>query len=178
MYEQHKVDGFAGMTVSGTHYGAEEKKEAGTAILAACVAKTSGKESLIGSNMGFDLYVSYDSIGEKFRMRMQGTLSHYFELGNDVYGNITRMDNMLASLPNKKARYERELNEFRAQEQNLKEELAKPFSQEEELRQKTDRLTELDAMLNLDKHESEAIGEEDEDRSEEVSERSNDEYER
>lgn len=178
LYEQHKVDGFAGMTVSGTYYGAEEKKEAGTAILAACMAKTSGKESLIGSYMGFDLYVSYDSLCEKFRMRMQGTLSHYFEFGNDIYGNITRMDNMLASLPNKKARYERELNEFRAQEQNLKEELAKPFSQEEELRQKTDRLTELDAMLNLDKHESEAIGEEDDDRAEEVPERSNDEYER
>ncbi|MBQ9188246.1 MAG: helicase, partial [Clostridia bacterium] len=178
LYEQHKVDGFAGMTVSGTHYGAEEKKEAGTAILAACMAKTSGKESLIGSYMGFDLYVSYDSIGEKFRMRMQGTLSHYFDLGNDVYGNITRMDNMLASLPNKKARYERELSEFRAQEQNLKEELAKPFSQEEELRQKTDRLTELDALLNLDKHESDMIGEEDEDREEESPERANDEYER
>ena len=39
-------------------------------------------------------------------------------------------------------------------------------------------LTELDALLNLDKHESDTIGEEDEDREEDTPERSTDEYER
>ena len=109
---------------------------------------------------------------------MEGTLSYRIDLGEDAYGNITRMDNALASIPARKQGYERTLSELHDQERNLKEELDKPFLQEDELREKTDRLTELDALLNLDKHESDAIGEEDEDREEDAPERSNDEYER
>jgi len=178
LYAQHKVDGFAGMTVSGTTYGADEKKDAGVAILAACMAKTSGNESLIGNYMGFDLFLAYDSFSKTFKMRMEGTLSYRIDLGEDVYGNITRMDNALASIPARKQGYERTLTELHDQERNLKEELEKPFPQEDELREKTDRLTELDALLNLDKHESDTIGEEDEDLEEDAPERSNDEYER
>ena len=178
LYAQHKVNGFAGMTVSGTTYGTDEKKDAGVAILAACMAKTSGNESMIGNYMGFDLYLAYDSFSKTFKMRMEGTLSYRIDLGEDVYGNITRMDNALASLPARKQGYERTLSELHDQERNLKEELGKPFPQEDELREKTDRLTELDALLNLDKHESDTIGEEDEDREEDSPERSNDEYER
>lgn len=178
LYVQHKVEGFAGMTVSGTTYGADEKKDAGVAILAACMAKTSGNESMIGNYMGFDLYLAYDSFSKTFKMRMEGTLSYRIDLGEDVYGNITRMDNALASIPARKQGYERTLTELHDQERNLKEELEKPFLQEDELREKTDRLTELDALLNLDKHESDTIGEEDEDREEDAPERSNDEYER
>lgn len=178
LYAQHKVDGFAGMTVSGTAYGKDEKKDAGVAILAACMAKTSATESKIGTYMGFDLFISYDSMSKVFKMRLEGTLSYRIELGEDVYGNITRMDNALASIPARKQGYERTLSELHDQERNLKEELEKPFPQEDELREKTARLTELDALLNLDKHESDAIGEEDEDREEDAPERSNDEYER
>ena len=178
LYAQHKVDGFAGMTVSGTTYGPDEKKDAGVAILAACMAKTSGNESLIGNYMGFDLFLAYDSFSKTFKMRMEGTLSYRIDLGEDVFGNITRMDNALASIPARKQGYQRTLTELHDQERNLKEELEKPFSQEDELREKTDRLTELDALLNLDKHESDTIGEEDEDREEDAPERSNDEYER
>ena len=178
LYAQHKVDGFAGMTVSGTAYGKDEKKDAGVAILAACMAKTSGNESMIGNYMGFDLFLAYDSFTKTFKMRMEGTLSYRIDLGEDAYGNITRMDNALASIPARKQGYERTLSELHDQERNLKEELEKPFPQEDELREKTDRLTELDALLNLDKHESDTIGEEDEDREEESPERSNDEYDR
>ena len=178
LYAQHKVDGFAGMTVSGTAYGKDEKKDAGVAILAACKAKTSATESKIGTYMGFDLFISYDSMSKVFKMRMEGTLSYRIDLGEDAYGNITRMDNALASIPARKQGYERTLSELHDQGRNLKEELEKPFPQEDELREKTDRLTELDALLNLDKHESDAIGEEDEDREEDAPERSNDEYER
>jgi N12 class adenine-specific DNA methylase/adenine-specific DNA methylase len=178
LYMQHKVAGFAGMTVSGTTYGADEKKDAGVAILAACMAKTSGNESMIGNYMGFDLFLAYDSFTKTFKMRMEGTLSYRIDLGEDVYGNITRMDNALASIPARKQGYERTLSELHDQERNLKEELEKPFPQEDELREKTARLTELDALLNLDKHESDTIGEEDEDREEDTPERSNDEYDR
>ena len=178
LYAANEVKGFAGMTVSGFRYGPEEKKEAGMAILAACAAKKSGAESPLGSYMGFDLFLSYDLLAKHFEMRIQGALSYRIELGEDVYGNITRMDNALAGIPDRKSRYEKTLSELHDQERNLKAELEKPFVQEDELKEKTDRLTELDAMLNLDKRRSEAIGEDNEDRDRGAPERSDDEYER
>ena len=178
LYAQNKVDGFAGMTVSGFHYGPEEKKAAGMAILAACTAKKSSAESPLGQYMGFELFVSYNTMAQQFEMRLQGTLSYWIKLGEDAIGNITRIDNALAGIPDRKAQYEKTLEELHTQEKNLKEELAKPFAQEEELKEKTARLTELDAMLNLDKHESAAIGEDSNDRDRDAPERSEDEYER
>lgn len=178
LYAQNKVDGFAGMTVSGFHYGPEEKKAAGMAILAACTAKKSSAESPLGQYMGFELFVSYNTIAQQFEMRLQGTLSYWIKLGEDAIGNITRIDNALAGIADRKAQYEKTLEELHTQEKNLKEELAKPFAQEEELKEKTARLTELDAMLNLDKHESAAIGEDSNDRDGDTPERSEDEYER
>ena len=178
LYAANEVKGFAGMTVSGFRYGPEEKKEAGMAILAACAAKKSGAESPLGSYMGFDLFLSYDTLAKHFELRIQGALSYRIELGEDVYGNITRMDNALAGIPDRKIRYEKTLTELHDQERNLKAELEKPFAQEDELKEKTARLTELDAMLNLDKHKSEAIGEDNEDRDRGAPERSDDEYER
>ena len=117
-------------------------------------------------------------LAKHFEMRIQGALSYRIVLGEDVYGNITRMDNALAGIPDRKARYEKTLAELHDQERNLKAELEKPFAQEDELKEKTARLTELDAMLNLDKHKSEAIGEDNEDRDRGAPERSDDEYER
>ena len=178
LYAQNKVDGFAGLTVSGFHYGPEEKKAAGMAILAACTAKKSSAESPLGQYMGFELFVSYNTIAQQFEMRLQGILSYWIKLGEDAIGNITRIDNALAGIPDRKAQYEKTLEELHTQEKNLKEELAKPFAQEEELKEKTARLTELDAMLNLDKHESAAIGEDSNDRDRDAPERSEDEYER
>ena len=178
LYAANEVKGFAGMTVSGFRYGPDEKKEAGMAILAACAAKKSGAETPLGNYMGFDLFLSYDLLAKHFEMRIQGALSYRIELGEDVYGNITRMDNALSGIPDRKARYEKTLTELHDQERNLKAELEKPFTQEDELKEKTARLTELDAMLNLDKHKSEAIGEDNEDRDRGALERSDDEYER
>ena len=178
LYAANEVKGFAGMTVSGFRYGPDEKKEAGMAILAACAAKKSGAESPLGSYIGFDLFLSYDPLAKHFEMRIQGALSYRIELGEDVYGNITRMDNALAGIPDRKSRYEKTLSELHDQERNLKAELEKPFAQEDELKEKTARLTELDAMLNLDKHKSETIGEDNEDRDRGAPERSDDEYER
>ena len=178
LYASNEVKGFAGMTVSGFRYGPDEKKEAGMAILAACAAKKSGAESPLGTYMGFDLFLSYDTLAKHFEMRIQGALSYRIELGEDVHGNITRMDNALAGIPDRKSRYEKTLAELHDQERNLKAELEKPFAQEDELKEKTARLTELDAVLNLDKHKSEAIGEDNEDRDRGAPERSDDEYER
>ena len=166
-YEQNKTEEFSGMTVRGIRYA--EKKEAGIALLQACKAKTSPDPTPAGSYMGFDLMLSYNPLDKAFRITMQGALSHSVELGEDVFGNIQRMDNVLTSLPNKKDRDEKRLIETHNQMENAREEIAKPFPQEEELATKSARLAELDAMLNMDKRESDALdGEIDEEQPEQT----------
>ena len=158
------------MTVRGIRYA--EKKEAGIALLQACKAKTSPDPTPAGSYMGFDLMLSYNPLDKAFRITMQGALSHSVELGEDVFGNIQRMDNVLTSLPNKKDRDEKRLIETHNQMENAREEIAKPFPQEEELATKSARLAELDAMLNMDKRESDALdGEIDEEQPEQTKRR-------
>ena len=169
-YEQNKTEEFSGMTVRGIRYA--EKKEAGIALLQACKAKTSPDPTPAGSYMGFDLMLSYNPLDKAFRITMQGALSHSVELGEDVFGNIQRMDNVLTSLPNKKDRDEKRLIETHNQMENAREEIAKPFPQEEELATKSARLAELDAMLNMDKRESDALdGEIDEEQPEQTKRR-------
>jgi len=103
---------------------------------------------------------------------MQGTLSHTVELGEDVFGNIQRMDNALNSMPNKKTNTENQLSEIRKQMDNAREEIDKPFPQDEELKAKSARLAELDSMLNMDKRENDALdGEIDEEQPEQAKRR-------
>ena len=169
-YEQNKSDEFPGMTVRGIRY--EEKKEAGMALLQACKAKTSPEPTHAGSYKGFDLMLSYNPVDRSFKVSMMGTLSHAVELGEDVFGNIQRMDNALNSLPHKKEREEAQLAELKKQMDNAKEEIDRPFPQEEELAAKSARLAELDAMLNMDKRENETVdGEIDEDQPEQTKRR-------
>ena len=169
-YEQHKTEDFGGMTVSGIHY--TEKKEAGIALLQACKAKTSPEQTPAGSYMGFDLTLSYNPCDKSFKVTMQGALSHSVELGEDVFGNIQRMDNALNALPNKKDREEKNLIETHRQMDNAREEIDRPFPQEEELATKSARLAELDAMLNMDKRESDALDDEiDEEQPEQAKQR-------
>ena len=169
-YEQHKTEEFGGMTVRGIHY--TEKKEAGIALLQACKAKTSPEPTPAGSYMGFDLMLSYNPLDKAFKITMQGALSHSVELGEDVFGNIQRMDNALNAMPNKKDREEKNLIETHRQMDNAREEIDKPFPQEEELATKSARLAELDAMLNMDKRESDALdGEIDEEQPEQTKRR-------
>lgn len=170
LYEQNKSDEFPGMTVRGIRY--EEKKEAGMALIQACKAKTSPEPNHAGSYKGFDLMLSYNPVDRSFKVSMMGTLSHAVELGEDVFGNIQRMDNALNSLPHRKEREEAQLAELKKQMDNAKEEIDRPFPQEEELATKSARLAELDAMLNMDKRENETVdGEIDEDQPEQTKRR-------
>ena len=155
LYGRHKSEDFPGMLLYGTHY--EEKKEAGTAILEACKAMTSPEPKEVGSYRGFTLLLSYDIVAKVFRMTLRGELSHTVELGSDIHGNIQRMENVLESLPSRLSAYEKALATLKEQMDNAKAEVEKPFEQEQELSEKTARLAELDALLNIDKQENDVL---------------------
>ena len=128
-----------------------DKKEAGTAILAMCQEMDSLQQMVeIGEYAGMRMKVTFDSFNRKFVMSLKGELSHNFELGSDAFGNITRLHNVLDGMAGKLSEAETKLNNVIHQLETAKMEVQKPFPAEEELKEKMERLAELDALLNMD----------------------------
>ncbi len=148
-------EGFAGMVLNGKKY--IDKEEAGKKILELCTRLTREESSLSGEYRGFKLTLSYDSFSNEYRMHMKGQLSHIAVLGSDVYGNITRMDNVLDGFSEKLQKVKDELSETKIQLENAKEEMDSPFTKEEELKEKTERLKELNILLNMDQKDKSLI---------------------
>lgn len=149
------ADGFAPMTLAGVTYA--EKKEAGAALLALCQNMLSPEATQVGSYRGLTLELSFDSFAQEYKLAMIGQLRHVVTLGTDVFGNIQRMDNALDTLPVKEQVCRERLSDLQAQLETAKVEVQKPFAREEELKAKTARLEELNALLNLDKREPEVV---------------------
>ena len=154
-------DGFSSMEVEGTAY--IEKKAAGSALLAAAHNMTSPDAIPIGMYRGFAMVLSFDTFAKEYRLNLKGQLSHPISLGTDLFGNIQRIDNMLAGLESDLRQCEAQLDNARVQLSNAKAVVDKPFPQEDELKTKLARLDELNILLNLDKRENEIVdGEPDE----------------
>ena len=103
----------------------------------------------IGSYRGFEMELSYSPIQNAFEMSLRGAISHRLSLGTDARGNLTRMDNALASIPDRLTHTKEQLSNVEYQMEAAKAEREKPFPQAEELAQKSARLAELDAQLNM-----------------------------
>ena len=99
----------------------------------------------------------FDSFEKQFKVSMQGTLTYKVGLGTDVFGNIQRMDNLLESMPTRQLDYKEQLKNLEIQVENAKQEVAKPFPREEELKEKSARLDQLNILLNMDKRENEIV---------------------
>ena len=152
-------DDFVGMEVKGKQYS--DKEVAGEAILAAC-REYKGNDSAvpIGSYRGFTMELTYDSFRKDFEIILKGNMSHRATLGTDTRGNITRLDNCLAAMPDRLQRVQDTLENLYNQQAAAKEEAGKSFPQEAELKEKSARLAELDAALNRDEREVPVAGEE------------------
>ena len=148
-------DGFSPMVINGNEY--TEKKEAGTQLLLFCKAMTSPQQVEVGSYRGFTTYIEYDSMNREFVMTLKNEIQHKVTLGSDVFGNIQRIDNVLESIPEKITKAQEQLENTKVQFENAKQEVNKPFPQEQELIEKTARLNELNILLNLDKKENEIV---------------------
>ena len=140
---------FVGMTAGSTVI--TEKEDAGNLILESCKKSSHGEVVRVGEYRGFDLSVQYDLFNSRFQMMLQGALTHRVDVGTDARGNIQRLDNTLANMPQRQEDAKARLENARNQLASAKEELGKPFPQEAELKTKSARLAELDAELNLDR---------------------------
>ena len=145
---------FVGMTVKGAFYS--EKADVGNAILEACRAMTNPDPIPLGEYRGFTMELYFEA--REYKVRLKGELGYPVTLGTDTFGNITRLDNALEGLPKRLEMNEMELDNLKKQFETAKVDVERPFPQEEELKAKTDRLNELNALLNVDKRENEIVG--------------------
>ncbi|MBR5948198.1 MAG: helicase, partial [Clostridia bacterium] len=151
-------EGFSGITVMGKHIA--EKEDAGKAIIDVCTRMTgSVKTDMIGEYRGFFMSISYDNVKNEYRLHLKGQLSHTAVLGTDVFGNITRMDNVIDGIAGKLEKVRAELAETQVQLENAKAEMNTPFAKEDELSEKTARLKELNVLLNMDQKDRALIDE-------------------
>lgn len=166
-------DGFSPMIMAGGTV--TDKKAAGEAIIGLCKSMTNPDPIQIGEYRGFDMALFFDSFSREYKITLKHELRHTVTMGTDIFGNIQRLDNALNSFQEKLTACEAQLENTKVQLENAKLEVQKPFPQEEELKTKTARLNELNAMLNLDKRENEIV---DGERAEEEPSRSSDDRER
>ena len=142
------AEGFIGMEVMGTHYA--EKEAAGKAVIRACTELQSADPIPLGQYRGFSMSLQYDAAHTDYKLTMKGAMSHTISLGADVFGNITRMDNLVDGLAKELAEYQAALQDTRTQLANAKAEMETPFAKEAELAEKSARLKELNILLNMD----------------------------
>ena len=144
----HPKDGFAGMEVKGDLL--TDKDNAGAAILEAFKDAKGLEPVPIGSYRGFSMSLTVENFGRDFILTLKGRMSHRVELGKDARGNLVRIDNALAQMPERYKTVQGRLENVQAQLATAKAELGKPFPQETELKEKSARLAELNAELNID----------------------------
>ena len=154
-------DGFSPMVIKGETF--TDKKAAGTEILAVCKTMTNPEPIPLGTYRGFEMELFFDTMSREYKITMKKELRHTTPLGTDIFGNIQRLDNLITSFPEKQMACENQLENEKVQLENAKAELDKPFVHEEELKTKSARLAELNAMLDLNKKDNEIVDDDRED---------------
>jgi len=145
-------ENFCGMTIKGMVY--DDKKAAGERLLLARQEMPNADMMLLGTYRGFELNIRFDSFKNEHQAVLRAELSYPVSLGDDARGNITRLDNAIDNFADRIADAENARQNLEQQKQAAEVEVAKPFAQEEELAEKSARLAELNALLNIDRDRS------------------------
>lgn len=168
-----EIDGkFVGMTIQGTEY--KDKAEAGKAIIEFCKTKTNADTEILGEYRGFKMEIEFNQYERAYVVTLRENSSYHVTLGTDIHGNITRLDNAIDGIESRLNKAEEQLANTQAQLETAKVEVEKPFAQEDELQQKMARLTELNALLDMNQGDVPVVGgEPDEKDSQQIRDRNN-----
>ena len=140
------------ITLDGKTY--DKRDEAGRALLGMLgAAMKADKPVLVGTYRGFDVKISYNLLGQEFHAQLIGADAYDTKLGSDAVGNMSRLGHLLNGIENQIPAYQQRQEEIAQQVVNARAELAKPFIQEAELAEKSSRLAELDALLNMNQND-------------------------
>lgn len=161
-YSRPNADGFSPMKINGITY--TEKQEAGKKLLESIQDLKSMETREIGKYRGFTMEMSFDSITRNIRLKLKNKFSYSIDLGTDVNGNITRINNCLENIA-KDIPHERDLlDNTYFQLENAKQESQKEFPKEQELQEKLRKLEEINAELKINENEHEMLGDEKEEK--------------
>ena len=161
-YTRPNADGFSPMKINGITY--TEKQEAGKKLLESIQDLKSMEIREIGEYRGFTMEMSFDSITRNIRLKLKNKFSYSIDLGTDVNGNITRINNCLENIA-KDIPHERDLlDNTYFQLENAKQESQKEFPKEQELQEKLRKLEEINAELKINENEHEMLGDEKEEK--------------
>ena len=153
------------MMVGGKAY--EERKEAGAAIIAMCrEIHGINNTAEIGEYMGFKMQATFDAFNNRYVLSLRGAMAHDMEVGTDASGNITRINNLLDAMETRAEEARMKLSNVEHQLESAKAEVNKPFEKEQELAEKMERLSELNALLNMDEKGDDALTLDDENTTE------------
>lgn len=168
-----EIDGkFVGMTIQGTEY--KDKAEAGKAIIEFCKTKTNADTEILGEYRGFKMEIEFNQYERAYVVTLRENSSYHITLGTDIHGNITRLGNAIDGIESRLDKAEEQLANTQAQLETAKVEVEKPFAQEDELQQKMARLTELNALLDMNQGDVPVVGgEPDEKDSQQIRDRNN-----
>jgi len=151
---------FLSMTINGKEY--LDKKEAGTVLTEELLKNPSTEPKEIGEYRGFKLEIWYDAFFKQHKLNLKNNLTHTVEMGASPSGNLIRIDNVLASFQDKLDNCINDLETAKEQLIKAKEEVNRPFPQEDELKEKSKRLDELNILLNLNEKTNEIIDDKEE----------------
>ncbi len=148
-------DRFVGIEVQGVFFS--ERVDAGQKIIEACTKMTSSDPIPLGKYRGFDLELSFEAFEKVYQVKVKGEASRTISLGTDAAGNITRIDNAIEKIPERLELQKQELESVENQLATAQKEVEKPFDKEQELTEKTERLSVLNGLLNVDKKQNEIV---------------------
>lgn len=159
--EYEKEDNvFYGMTINNILY--DEKQKAGEMLISECKKTITDEYKIIGEYKGFEMELKFSSFFKEYNLILRKNSVVSINLGTSELGNITRIDNALNNIPALLIKSEEELIITKEQLEKAKEEFGKPFIQEEELKNKTKRLNEVNTLLNMNEKTRELIDDENE----------------
>ena len=151
-------DGFSPLVIQREEF--TDKKAAGSEILAVCKSMKSPDPIPLGSYRGFEMELYFDTMAREYMIALKNSLRHTTALGTDIFGNIQRLDNLISAFGDKLKACEAQLENEKVQLAVAKQDVEKPFAHEEELKTKSGRLAELNALLDLNKTDNEIVDDE------------------
>lgn len=150
--KQHPA--FAEDTISIELFGKiyTDRKDAAKALLDAGKNCRTTETTHLGSYRGFELEEYVNIITSEIQISVKGELGHPFELSSIATLNLTRLDNVIQKMPEQMELEKSKLDALYQQKADAEKQLKEPFPQEDQLKEKTERLEELAAALDIDSH--------------------------
>lgn len=148
-YEQHKPPSEDGFSITMMDRPYDKRADAGERLMNLLALVPTGDSMKVGQYCGFDLRLRRPDMLGAPRLEIDGEGSYAIELGDSALGNIQRLENLAKGLATQKEQDGAHLDTAKNQMAGSKAELEKPWAQETELQEKSERLTQLNIELNV-----------------------------